>query len=114
MRDDAERAKLHVDLRERNHALLNRQPEQAATKRRQQAGAGAYHNDATWLRMAHARRSCCKRTIDYRAGYVRLHFSLGCFCCGFAEIVCNSKLHNFADQVERDWRIEREFHGALT
>jgi len=32
MRDDAKRAKLHVDIRERNHALLNRQPEQATAK----------------------------------------------------------------------------------
>src|SRR6266545_4550087 len=59
MRDDAERAKLHVDICERNHALLNRQPEQATVKREQQAGAGTYRHDASGLRMAHARPSGC-------------------------------------------------------
>ena len=53
MRDDAERAKLYIAIREPNHALLNRQTEQATAKRCQQAGAGEHRNHAPDLRMPH-------------------------------------------------------------
>lgn len=80
MRDDTERAKLHVDIHERNHALLNRQPEQATAKREQQAGAGTYRDYASCLRVAHRalRRGKTARARrgtaawqGYRANYTR-------------------------------------------
>ena len=60
MRNDAERAKLHVDIRERDHALLKGQAEQATAKREQQASAGTDRDDASCIRMAKARPSSTK------------------------------------------------------
>src|SRR4051812_43584416 len=65
MRDDAERAKLRGAIRQRKHALLHRQPEQAAAKREQQARAGAYRDYASWFGMAHSRASCCEGREQY-------------------------------------------------
>jgi hypothetical protein len=44
---------LDIDIRRGNCSLLNRQPEQATTKREQQAGAGKECDEASCLRVMH-------------------------------------------------------------